>query len=201
MDSRRFTTFLLGIWLGCSLFMTALAVTNFKVVDQLLERPTSSLAAKQFQSMGYTQARLMMRHQAGEVNRYFFESWGWVQALLGSVVLGLLVFEVRSRWLRWMLGIAAGMLVLVLVNQIAVTPTIVGVGRILDFNGPDKLLAERAKFSSFHRAYSTIEVTKMLLGIGLLVMLSMHQGRRRRTGLDTMDEPEETVQRRPVSRF
>lgn len=181
--------------------MTALAVTNFKIVDQLLERPTSSLAAKQFQSMGYTQARLMMRHQAGEVNRYFFETWGWVQALMGAVVVGLLVFEVRSRWLRWMLGVAGAMLLLVLINQVVVTPTIVGVGRILDFNGPDKMLAERARFDSFHRAYSTLEIVKLVLGVGLLVMLSMHQGRRRRTGLDTIDEPDETVQRRPVSRF
>lgn len=201
MDSRRFTTFLLGIWLGCSLFMTALAIVNFKIVEQLLERPTIPAAAKQFQSMGYTQARLMMRHQAGEVNRYFFETWGWTQAVLGLAVLGLLVFEVRSRWLRWMLGLAGGMLILVLVNQLAVTPTIVGLGRILDFNGPDKLSAERARFWNFHSAYTTLEVVKMLLGVALLVLMSIQQGRRRRTGLDTLDEPEETLPRRPVSRY
>jgi uncharacterized membrane protein len=172
--------------------MTALAITNFRLVDQLLDLPTVPAAAKQFQSMGRATARFMMRHQASEINRFFFEAWGIVQIVLGLSVIGTIVFGVRARagQLKTMMGLAVFALILVLINQFVITPTIVGVGRILDFTEPAQFAAERTRFGNYHSAYSTLEVAKMLTCAALtLVMLLAGTGKRRRSrGQD--DEPE-----------
>jgi hypothetical protein len=192
MDSRRLACVLLGAWIGCSLFMTAVATTNFRLVDQLLDIPTVPAAARQFQAMGQATARHMMRHQASEINRYFFETWGLMQIVLGLGVLGVIVFGVRARsgQLKTMLGLAGFALVLVLINQFIITPTIVGVGRVLDFTEPAQFTAERARFWNYHRAYSTLEVGKLLTCAALTVfMLLAGTGKRRRAARGD-EEPE-----------
>ena len=192
MDSRRLACFLLGAWIACSLFMTAVATTNFRMVDQLLDLPTVPAAAKQFQAMGHTAARHMMRHQASEINRYFFEAWGLAQMALGFCVLGVIVFGVRARssQLKAMLALAGLAVVLVIVNQFVITPTIVGVGRVLDFAEPDQFAPERGRFWNYHRAYSTIEVVKLLVCVTLTVFMTMSGGGKRRRAGSRDDEPE-----------
>lgn len=184
MDSRRLACLILGAWMGCSLFMTALATTNFRLVDQLLDIPTVPAAAKQFQALGPVAARHMMRYQAGEVNRYFFETWGLVQIALALAVIGVIVFAVRARatQLKVLLAMSAGALILVLINQFVITPSVIGIGRVLDFTDPAAFPAERARFWNYHRAYTTLEVTKMLICAGLtFVFLSSGGGKRRRS--------------------
>jgi hypothetical protein len=192
MDSRRLACVLLGAWLGCSLFMTAVATTNFRLVDQLLDLPTVPAAAKQFQALGHNAARHLMRHQASEINRYFFEAWGLMQIVLGLSVLGVIVFGVRARatQLKIMLGLAGFALLLVFVNQFIITPTIIGVGRVLDFSEPGQFTAERSRFWNYHKAYSTLEVAKMLTCAALAALLLAGVGKRRRStrGGDEEDE-------------
>lgn len=194
MDSRRLACVMLGAWLGCSLFMTAVATTNFRIVDQLLDIPTVPAAAKQFQALGHTAARHMMRHQASEINRFFFEAWGLTQIVLSCTVLGVIVFGVRARsgQLKTMMGLAGFALLLVLINQFVITPTIVGVGRVLDFSELSQFAAERARFWNYHRAYSTLEVAKMLVCAALTVILltSGTGSKRRRAGRGGDEEPE-----------
>lgn len=192
MDSRRLVCFLLGAWISCSLFMTALATTNFRLVDQLLDIPTVPAAAKQFQSLGPVAARHLMRYQAGEINRYFFETWGVTQIVLALLVIGVIVFGVRARanMLKVMLGLSAAALILVLINQFVITPTVIGIGRVLDFTDPASFPAERARFWNYHRAFSTLEVAKMLLCAGLALVLLWPGGGKRRRGARSDDDSE-----------
>jgi len=176
--------------------MTAVATTNFRLVDQLLDLPTVPAAAKQFQALGHTAARHMMRHQASEINRYFFETWGLVQIVLGCGVLGIIVFGVRARaaQLKTMLGLAGLAVVLVLINQFVITPTIVGVGRVLDFSEPAQFAAERARFWNYHKAYSTLEVAKLLICAGLTAFLLVSgAGKRRRSSARGGDDESDEV--------
>ena len=192
MDSRRFACLILGAWMGCSLFMTALATTNFRLVDQLLDIPTVPAAAKQFQALGPVAARHMMRYQAGEINRYFFEAWGLVQIALAATVIGVIVFAVRARavQLKTMIGLSAAALLLVLINQFVITPSVIGIGRVLDFSDPAAFPAERARFWNYHRAYTTLELGKMLICAGLTVALMWAGGKRRRAARGGDEEKE-----------
>ena len=178
--------------MGCSLFMTALATTNFRLVEHLLDIPTVPAAAKQFQALGPVAARHMMRYQAGEINRYFFETWGLMQIALAIIVIGVIVFAVRARatQLKVMLALSGFALLLVLINQFVITPSVIGLGRVLDFSDPAAFPAERARFWNYHRAFSTLEVVKMLLCAALTAVLMFSGGGKRRRTSRGEDETE-----------
>src|SRR5215472_7728194 len=101
MHSERLICFLLGIWLAGGLFMAWVATENFRGAERLLHE--GSLSARiDFKMLddphtgGPGAARLLLRYQASEQNRFYFESWEEAQIVLGTVLFFIVLFRVRE---------------------------------------------------------------------------------------------------------
>jgi hypothetical protein len=176
MNSRRFLCVLLGLWFGASLWMAFVAIFNFRAVNEILANPQPEMGFY-LKVMGPERLRLLLRHEASEVNRALFENWGLVQIGISLVTFGMLLFGTREGKTPLALGLL--MVLLSAGMHLFVTPSIVGFGRSLDFVSVDKEPEARRRLKSFHDAYSALEVTKMLAGVALTTMLVRDVRRRK----------------------
>jgi hypothetical protein len=176
MHTRRFATLLLGMWLAGSLFMYAVATTNFQAVDRLLSEPDPS-ASQMVKVLGNNSARMLLRHQVSEINRSAFNNWERVQLVLGMVLLVTLLFDTNGD--KVYMGLCAFLLLLIMVEHFLLTPHLTAVGKTLDFIPAEEPSTARIKFGRFHQAYAVVEVAKMLLLLGLSGRLLMLSQRRR----------------------
>src|SRR5260370_42621696 len=76
---------LLGAWIGGSLFMIMVATQNFRSVDRLLAAP--GRGGEQVEKMGRSEARTFLRYQVSEQNRWYFENYEKIQLALGVALL------------------------------------------------------------------------------------------------------------------
>jgi hypothetical protein len=96
MHTRRMATFLLGAWLGCSLFMSFLAVQNLRSPNRTLANATPP-ATKLAQKLGEEDALLFLRFQASEQNRTYLFYWELVEFLLALTLGGCLFLGTQRR--------------------------------------------------------------------------------------------------------
>jgi hypothetical protein len=169
MHFRRLACFLLGAWLGGSVFMTVVATQNFRSVDRLLAEPAP--AARPHLTILGENARALLRHAVSEQNRYYFALWEWVQLALGAVLL--LVLLLGSGGSKGAVGAALAMFSIVLVFRFFLTPQITDLGRAMDFQPAGLALEERSRFWDFHRAYSAMEIAKWCIGLLLLARFTI----------------------------
>lgn len=71
MHSRRLAT-IVGVWLGLTVAMAFVATQNFMGVERLLEAPGPD-AARMIDKLGHDPARMLLRFQISELNRFFFD--------------------------------------------------------------------------------------------------------------------------------
>jgi hypothetical protein len=167
MDFHRFATLLAGAWLAGCLFMDLVATQNFRLVDGLLASPSPQLAERVQAMGGHDSARMLLRHQVSEQNRWYFQTWELAQMALGAALfLVLLSGAGRDRWMQ---AVTLAMFAIVLLMHFFLMPEITRLGRAFDFaTGPS---AGRARFWKFHGAYSASELIKLVLGVYLAVLL------------------------------
>lgn len=161
--------FLMGAWMVGSVMVAFVATQNFRAVDRVLAAPAGADLHRKLEGIPPDDARMILRHLASEMNRYYFRVWEWAQLVLGGLVLTLLVRSGRSDALARALIVA--MLAIVLVFIVYLTPQIVTLGRSLDFVSRTPPPPQYARFWRFHIAYTLLELVKLLLGAGVLVRL------------------------------
>jgi len=183
MHIRRIACWLLGAWIGGSLFMFVVATQNFRSVDRLLADPSAS-AVEHIDKLGKEPARMLLRYHVSEQNRWYFERWEKVQIALGALLVALALGSLRGRLAP---GIALGLLCIVIAERLFLTPEIVRLGRLLDFVSPAASLPERAQFWRLHGGYSALEMLKLVLAAVLTGQLIV-KGRRRSGQIDLVDE-------------
>lgn len=171
MHTRRLATFLLGAWITGSLFMGFVAIQNFEGVNRVLEAPVEP-AQRMIQILTYWPARSLLRYQASEFNRFYFERWEWTQIILGVALAITLLVGTRGNWIA--VSVCLFMLLLVLFQRFFVMPEITWSGRALDFDSESPL---RGRFVRLHVIYSAVEITKMVLAFGLTTYLFAFRGR------------------------
>jgi len=162
MDSRGALLFLLGVWCGASLFMWMVATQNFRVVDNVLQAPPHEFAALA-EELEAEDVRLLMRHQASEVNRRFFYGWGAVQVPLAMIVV-LLMWRARAGKLPFAAAIV--LLLIVFGLQVYVVPETIRLGRMLDFAQRVPPPPQESKFWTLHHTYTALDMLKFLLALG-----------------------------------
>src|SRR5579864_548550 len=108
MHYSRISAFLLGAILAGSVFMAFVATGNFQTAAEIQKSPPPQ-AEKMIKQLGDENARLLLRYQAGEENRLFFQTWEIVELFLGLFLAGLL-FLMGNR--RILAGLAAAMVIL-----------------------------------------------------------------------------------------
>jgi hypothetical protein len=152
---------LLGVWLGGTLFMWSVATQNFRIVDRLLGTPDPAFAQR-LQPLPPGEARLLLRYQASEVNRLFFNRWGLTQLILGGMLTWVAFLPPVDPRLRLIVML---MFWLAVAEQFAVVPDTIRLGRLLDFAPRDPAPPEAARFWQLHTAYTVLDMGKFLLGI------------------------------------
>lgn len=164
MQFHRLASFIIGIWLGVSAFMDYVATQNFQNVNRVLTTIDVN-ALETAKKIGDREAaRLLLRYSAGEANRYLFEQWEWAELLIGLALLLTLVLCRSNPVLA--LALCFSMLVIVAVQRFELTPAITKLGRELDFSA-----SASRRFAAFHAVYGYVELSKLALGLGLIVRL------------------------------
>ncbi len=189
MSSRRIAVYLLGLWLGCTLFMGWVATHDLGSVDPILKQSNRQLQ-REIKEIGYDRVKALLRFEAAELNRHFFYYWEWLQIFLALVVLIILLDATNGN--KFTLVIITGVILLLLVQHFLVGPQVLELGRGLDFAAPDQMLDERRAFGTFHAYYSSIELIKLVL-VGIISVRMLLHGssgkRRRRSGkIEVVDD-------------
>ena len=160
---------LLGGWLVGTVVVGAVAAENFFIVDRLLNSTESS---RQFLNdaakLPPGEARLILRHLAAELNRFYFQAWEWIELVLGGTLLVLATRKLKSRKLG--IGFAV-MLGITLLMRFYLTPGLILVGRPLDFAPQNPPPPGLSYFGLLHATYSTLDLVKLLVGIWVAVVL------------------------------
>ena len=196
MHPVRPVCFVLGSWLAGGVFMAWVATQNFRGVDRLLDQPNPA-AKLEFKALdgdrnfGSGAARMLLRYQVSEQNRFYFESWEIVQMTLGSLLFLFLLFGTRED--KYLLAGVLVMVVLVAVERLVLTPDLTALGRNLDFVPLADPSPERGRFWLLHNAYSSVELVKWAIGLLLAGRLVAGHRHRRSRGdvrqqLDVIDK-------------
>ena len=170
---QRWAMFAIGAWLTGTVLVSVVAAQNFYTIDRLLAGSTNAAFSSMVTELGQPQAREMLRYLSSELNRLYFQLWNVTQLALGLLVLWLIGRAPSARKVRW--GIA-GMLGLVAIMLVWLTPEIVSVGRSLDFVPRDPSPPAMQRFWLLHGAYTLLEGVKLV--VGLIVAVWIAQGVR-----------------------
>jgi hypothetical protein len=170
MKNHPLLAFVLGLWVGGSIFLGTLVYYNFAGFDDLFERNPrlaehagfvpSDIAAKK--------SSLLWVHSA-ELNRVIFHYWNRTQILLAALAL-ILAVRWRAHWLPT--GLLAVALILALVVHFGFEQQIVDLGRQLDFVPRDPPPPLLEPFQQAHRNYFMAELTRLcVLVIAAILIL------------------------------
>lgn len=154
--------------------MDMVATENFLSVDRLLSKPVAP-AAEQLQKLG-PGARMFLRHQVSEQNRWYFETWGDVAVGIGAVLLALLLFGSSEK--KTSLLLALLMLLIAVAQRFILTPQIVYLGRIIDWIPKEQPSPERSSFWMLHNAFVGLELLNWVLIVTLTSKLLFRSRRR-----------------------
>lgn len=183
MHYSRIAAFLLGALVLGSLFMAFVATENFQTVNEMLKSPPPP-AEQMIRTLGAENARLLLRHLAGEENRLFFQNWEVAQLALGLALLAFLLVGGKSRIL---LGLAAAIVALTIFQHFRITSELVWQGRSIDFVPAAAESTARQHFGKLHAAYGVIEAAKLLLMLAIAGFLFPYRRRRQHIQIDAID--------------
>ncbi len=158
--------FLLGVWCGATVFMWQVAVGSFTVANALAESDNPGFITA-VEGVPAENLRAAVRYQASEVNRLFFNRWGWAQILLAAPAV-FLAWRLRN---RLALAAVGAMTALTLFLQLYVVPETIRLGRTIDFVREGEAAAASEMFWTLHHAYTGLDMAKFVLGIAAAVMV------------------------------
>ena len=184
MHTRRIATFLLGGWIGASLFMAFVEIQRLRSPGLVLGQPIPP-AAKMIETLGQQDAQLLLRHLALEQIRHDSYVWEEFQLVL-ALVLGVFLFlGTKKRALPLLL--CGVMRALVLFQHIAATPELIYQGRETDFPPGNSALGPMARVWALQQMYAGVEIVKLIAGGVLASYLFAYRSPQRRRSMDTID--------------
>ena len=184
MHTRRIATFLLGGWIGASLFMAFVEIQNFRSPSLVLSQPIAP-AAKMIETLGQQDAPLLLRHLALEQIRHYSYVWEEFQMVFALILGGCLFLGTRKRIFPLLL--CGVMLALVMFQHIAVTPELIYQGRDTDFPPGNSALGPMARVWALQQIYAGLEIVKLIAGGVLASYLFAYRTPQRRRSTDTID--------------
>jgi hypothetical protein len=157
----------MGAWLMGTVCTSVVATENFYTIDHLLAASPNSSFTAAVQQLGQPQARELLRYLSSELNRLYFQMWNVAQLVLGGLVLWLVAGSTQqdpARARRAVRGVVA-MLAIVVTMLVWLTPSIVSLGRSLDFVPRDPAPGGMQRFWMLHAAYTSLEMLKLIVGV------------------------------------
>jgi len=158
---RAWVLVALGAWIAGSICTSVVATENFYTIDRLLAARANPAFAAAVDRLGAPEARDLLRYLSSELNRLYFQLWNAAQIVLGGVALWLMAKQ-DPAYRRPVWGVA-GMLAIVVLMLVWLTPAIVSLGRSLDFVPRDPAPPGMSRFWILHAAYTTLEMLKLLV--------------------------------------
>lgn len=183
------TTFLIGLWLGGSLFLVTVVIYNFEGIKPSFEANETLAERAGFDpdDEGAKKTSVIWVF-ASELNRAFFTGWNRVQLGLGLLVLAGVAVRCPRRLALLSSALATG---IVIVLTFYLAPRLVEIGRALDFKPRDPEPPELSEFNMLHTTYSSLAVAKIVLLVltffSVVIGYSRGEGRR---GEASPDVPE-----------
>lgn len=191
MHTRRMATFLLGVWIGCSLFMDFLSLQNLRAADWVMANTTAP-ATKRLKMLSQEDAGLILRYEGAEMNRRYTAGWETVEIAL-ALALGLCTF-MGTQKRAFPLVLCGVMLVAVIFQHVAISPELAYRGRETDFPPGNTLFGPQARVWAMQQMFGVVEAVKLLVGGVLLSYLFVFRtGRRVRKMHDEVDHPDVTA--------
>ena len=163
---------LLGAWITGTLILAGVATQNFRTIDRLLSAPTVEFS-RAIAPLGQNEARVVLRYLSSEQNRLYFRAWGFIQLALGAVIL-LCSLGHRPLGRAGVIGSAAVFLLAVI--MLLLNWFIVPLGRSLDFVPHTPVPHALSRFWRLHFAYTSLDATKLILCLWLLIRCSRWSG-------------------------
>ena len=190
MHARRFACFVLGLWLGGGLLVAWLTWVNQQVADHLVN-DANPAARLELRALG-PNSRAVLRYQASEEGRRYYQVWESAQIILGFAFFTLMLFGSREN--KYLLAGILVLILLVVFERTLVTPALTAQGRLVDFAPPDAAAAERKGYWVLQTGYLAIEGVKWLFIVALagqMVFSRQGSGRSRdsRRKLDEINKP------------
>ena len=156
---------LMGAWLMGTVSMWVVATENFRRVDAVLSSPHSEFHQR-LEPLPAGEARLVLRFLASELNRFYFTTWGGFQLVLGGVIL---ILSWRLAAGRFDLGLLGAIWLLAAILTLWITPSLIEIGRQVDFIPRSPPPPQMDAFWRFHLAYTVTDLVKF--GAGLFWLL------------------------------
>lgn len=161
--------FCMAVWLAGTVFVAIVATQNFYTIDRLLTDSPNGVFRHAVDSMTQTPTvRELLRYLSSELNRLYFQYWNLAQLPLGILALWLVSKLPNSRHATWEI---AAMLGVVLFLMLGLTPSILSVGRSLDFVPRDPIPAGMRTFALLHTAYAVFTLINIVLGLLVILWL------------------------------
>ena len=164
----KWAMFCMAIWLSGSVFVTVVATQNFYTIDRLLERSPNEAFRVVAELMENPSARELLRYLSSELNRLYFQYWNLVQLPVGIIALRLVSSIPGSKHATW--GITA-MLCVVLFLMVFITPSMMSIGRSLDFVPRDPLPPSLRTFGLLHITFSALTLVNFIVGVLVTIWL------------------------------
>jgi hypothetical protein len=164
---RQWALVALGAWIAGSICTSVVATENFYTIDRLLAARANPAFASAVDRLGSVEARDFLRYLSSELNRLYFQLWNGAQIVIGAFVLWATAGSAKSvrRGVIVMLAIVVLMLAYL-------TPSIVTLGRSLDFVPRDPAPSGMSRFWVLHAAYTSLEMIKLVIGVVVAASLT-----------------------------
>lgn len=166
---QQWAMFAMGAWLAGNVMVAVVATENFATVDRLLIGSTNPVFGSEVARVGRPDTRDLLRYLSSELNRRYFQLWNGTEVAIGLLVLWLIApapSAVRARW-----GVL-GMVGLVALTIMWLTPEIVSVGRSLDFVPRTPPPPALQRFWILHGVYTFLEGCKLVVGVVVSVWIA-----------------------------
>jgi hypothetical protein len=170
--------------------MDAIALENLRLPGVILAS-SSDQAAQIAKKAGPEDTRLLLRHQAAEQNRAYFQAWEEIEIALGLALALCLFMGTQKR--IFPLVFCGVLLMLVLFEHFGLTPELTYRGREADFPPGSVTFGTQARVWALDQVYGWMEGAKLLFGAVLTGYLFIFRTRQRTR------KPESVTDRQPYS--
>ncbi len=193
MHTRRIASFILGAWVGGSLFMLFISIQNARSANALMASPLPE-ANRIINDAGRDQAALLLRHAAAQATRSALFSWEKAQMPLAIALGGFLFLGTQKR--VFPLVLCGAMFALVVFQHLGLSTELAYLGGETDFPPGDSLIGPQKRQLALEEVYYAAEAIKLITAGILASFLFVFRARRGRKETPALDHAD----RRAVNR-
>ncbi|MGF1615236.1 MAG: hypothetical protein ACFCVA_15380 [Gammaproteobacteria bacterium] len=163
---NRLLLWICGGWFFLTISIGYVAIANFSQLQpQRLPAVETALA----DVMDAQAQATTLRYVASELNRHFFSVYGWANLTLAAAALVLV--STSGRMLRWRTAALAVCFGIAALGALYLTPTLIDLGRQIDFLPREPAPDPVRQFYRLHRLSEGLELLKLVLLTGVSVSL------------------------------